>query len=217
MEYLTAKQFSNIWGITERRIIKLCNEGRINGAEKNGMVWNIPKDTLKPSDKRSNIYKYINIEKRIMIVNCKKEIQNYLLELLIKQGFVPEFKKINKIKNNSIKYYEGLIYFEDSKTDEEKFIKEFSKKLNFESSIVIVRNENKQQIKEALKLRKQIGLRINTLVLDIEKDDMDINYYEISEDIINLLVNFKNTTGATIVTDGGKLQFDKKFRKRRVL
>ena len=66
MEYLTAKQFSKIWGITERRIIRLCNEGRINGALKNGMVWVIPENTLKPSDKRSNIYKYINIEKRIL-------------------------------------------------------------------------------------------------------------------------------------------------------
>ena len=30
MGYLTAKQFSEIWGISERRIIKLCKEERIN-------------------------------------------------------------------------------------------------------------------------------------------------------------------------------------------
>ena len=34
MGYLTAKQFSEIWGITERRIIKLCKENRISGALK---------------------------------------------------------------------------------------------------------------------------------------------------------------------------------------
>lgn len=61
MGYLTAKQFSEKWGISERRIIKLCKEQRINGAVKNGMVWEIPEETLKPSDKRSSIYKYINI------------------------------------------------------------------------------------------------------------------------------------------------------------
>ena len=55
MGYLNAKQFSKIWGITERRIIKLCNENRISGARKVGMVWEIPEETLKPSDKRSNI------------------------------------------------------------------------------------------------------------------------------------------------------------------
>ena len=60
MGYLTAKQFSKIWGITERRIIKLCKENRISGAIKNGMVWEIPEETTKPSDRRSSIYKYIN-------------------------------------------------------------------------------------------------------------------------------------------------------------
>ena len=88
MGYLTAKQFSKIWGITERRIIKLCKEDRISGARKNGMVWEIPEETLKPSDKRSNIYKYINIEKRIMIVNVKEELKEYLSDLLNKEGYI---------------------------------------------------------------------------------------------------------------------------------
>ena len=34
MGYLTAKQFSDKWGISERRIIKLCMENRISGAVK---------------------------------------------------------------------------------------------------------------------------------------------------------------------------------------
>ena len=60
MSYLTAKQFSERWGISERRIIKLCKEERISGARKTGMVWEIPEETMKPSDRRSNIYKYIS-------------------------------------------------------------------------------------------------------------------------------------------------------------
>ena len=95
MGYLTAKQFSGIWGITERRIIKLCSENRINGARKNGMVWEIPEETLKPSDKRSNIYKYINIEKKVMVVNVKEELKEYLLEILNKEGYIVEFEEIN--------------------------------------------------------------------------------------------------------------------------
>lgn len=85
MAYLTAKQFSKIWGITERRIIKLCSEDRISGAIKKGMVWEIPEGTLKPSDKRSNIYKYINTQKRIMIVNIEEELKEHLLELIKKR------------------------------------------------------------------------------------------------------------------------------------
>lgn len=222
MGYLTAKQFSSIWGITERRIIKLCKEGRISGAIKDGMVWEIPEETLKPSDKRSNIYKYINIEKRIMIVNVKEEINNHLLKLIEKEGYIAEFKDYSWIKNNLDnvnQYYEGLIYFRENNTDknEETFITNFSNKLHSESSIVIVdyiksrRNEIERKL--ANKLKEEIGLKINTLVLDIPKDkDVLVNYNEIAEDIIELLFRFKNTTGIAITTDGGKIEFNKNGR-----
>ncbi len=219
MKYLTAKQFSAIWNITERRIIKLCKENRISGAIKNGMVWEIPENTLKPSDKRSNIYKYINIEKKIMILNCNQKIKNYLNELIIKQGYIAEFKKTNEIEdniNNIGKYYEGLIYFYNNidNSNEKKIIKDFGKKLNFESSIVVVGNKTGKRFSESLK--KEIGLRINYLILDINENDLDIEYDEISEDIINLLLNFKNTNGVTIVTDGGKVEFNKNKRTKNL-
>lgn len=222
MGYLTAKQFSEKWGISERRIIKLCKEERINGAVKNGMVWEIPEETLKPSDKRSNIYKYINTQKRIMIVNIKEEIKQYLLELLEKEGYIVECRELDEIKDNLDKlnrYYEGLIYFQVNNIDknEERFITNFSEKLNYESSIVIVDYDepkrNKIEKKLSDKLKNEIGLKINTLVLDIPKDkDVLVSYNEIVEDILELLIKFKNTTGISIITNGGKIEFDKKGR-----
>lgn len=219
MGYLTAKQFSEKWGISERRIIKLCKDERINGAIKDGMVWQIPEDTLKPSDKRSNIYKYINMQKRILIVNMKEELITYLQELLEKEGYIVEYKRLDEIENLSKldKYYEGLIYFsiDNINKREEAFIINFSEKLNSESSIVIVdsKNNERNKIEEKLasKFKNEIGLKINTLVLDISKNkDAIINYNEIAEDIIELLIKFKNTTGIAITTDGGKIEFDSK-------
>jgi len=220
MGNLTAKQFSEIWGITERRIIKLCKENRISGAIKNGMVWEIPEGTLKPSDKRSNIYKYINIQKRIMIVNIKEELKEYLLDLLNKEGYIVEYEEFNNIKgnlDNISQYYEGLIYFPINNIDqnEELFITNFSNKLNYDSSIVIVDyneiNRNKIEKKLADKFKREIGLKINTLILDVSKDkDILINYNEIAEDILELLIKLKNTTGMSIITDGGKIEFNKK-------
>ena len=46
------KEASKKWGITERRIRQLIQDGRIAGAEKMGTTWNIPDDTNKPIDKR---------------------------------------------------------------------------------------------------------------------------------------------------------------------
>lgn len=42
-----------LWKISERRITKLCNEGRIHGAIKFGWSWAIPANSKKPSDGRS--------------------------------------------------------------------------------------------------------------------------------------------------------------------
>lgn len=222
MGYLTAKQFSEIWGITERRIIKLCKEDRINGAIKNGMVWEIPEETLKPSDKRSSIYKYINIQKRIMIVNAKEEMKEHLETIIKKEGYIVEFQDRDEIEanlGNTHQYYEGLIYFviDDMDKNKELFITKFSEKLNSETSIVIVdyNKDNRSKIEEKLsrKLKSEIGLKINALLLDIEKDkDIQINYEEVAEDIVELLTKFKNTTGIAIITDGGKVEFNKNGR-----
>ena len=221
MGYLTVKQFSEIWGITERRIIKLCKENRIKGAIKNGMIWEIPEETLKPSDKRSNIYKYINVSKRIMIIDSEDELKKDLQELLTKKGYVVEFEKFSIIRDNLdniSQYYEGLIFFPTNnlKECEETFITNFSKKLNSESSIVIVDyKRNKIQEKLSNKLKSEIGLKINTLILDFQKNkDTIVNYNEIAEDIVELLTKFKNTTGITITTDGGKIEFDKNRRTK---
>lgn len=52
MEYLTVKEIAEKWGISGRRVNLLCNEGRIEGAEKKGLMWLIPKNAEKPVDMR---------------------------------------------------------------------------------------------------------------------------------------------------------------------
>lgn len=43
-----------------------------------------------------------------------------------------------------------------------------------------------------------------------------MNENEIAEDMIELLTKFKNTTGMAIVTDGGKIEFDKNGRTKKL-
>ena len=52
MEYMSTKEASDKWGISERRIQKLCEEGRILGAIRFSRVWAIPKNAEKPADGR---------------------------------------------------------------------------------------------------------------------------------------------------------------------
>lgn len=52
MEFMTTKDAAKKWNISERRIRQLLQDGRIDGAAKNGNSWNIPIDATKPVDKR---------------------------------------------------------------------------------------------------------------------------------------------------------------------
>lgn len=52
MEFMSAKEASDKWGISKRRVQVLCAEGRIEGAMKVGIVWVIPLSAIKPEDKR---------------------------------------------------------------------------------------------------------------------------------------------------------------------
>ena len=50
--FLTVKQASEKWGISDRRIRVLCSEGKIPGAYREGRGWKIPVGAKKPADGR---------------------------------------------------------------------------------------------------------------------------------------------------------------------
>ena len=53
MEYLTAKEVGQKWGITSRMVNYHCSAGRIPGAVKKADLWLIPADAEKPIDGRT--------------------------------------------------------------------------------------------------------------------------------------------------------------------
>lgn len=145
MDYLTAKQVSEKWGISERRIIKLCQDKRVSGAIKQGRIWKIPEDTMKPNDQRSTIAAYIKAEKRVFVANLNTEIGYLILPILQKQGYIVEgsceeitkmeqrkLKGINlfqanfenrvqleKMLKQTAKYYDGVIFIDTDKKSAE--------------------------------------------------------------------------------------------------
>lgn len=194
MGYLTAKQFSEKWGITERRIIKLCGENRITGAIKNGMVWLIPEETLKPSDRRNKVSKYINTQKRIMIVNFNNDLGYSLIPLLQKDGYIVEGisvdklidvnnkpdikywkanyenkKELEELLKETNKYYDGLVFIdiETKIKNKEWFIREFAKKMDCEASIVLVNNLQNQDEKLEAKLADELKENIGVRINSI--------------------------------------------------
>lgn len=59
MKYISAIEAAERWNLSRRRVITLCNDGRIDGAQKAGVYWIIPEDAEKPTDARIKSGKYI--------------------------------------------------------------------------------------------------------------------------------------------------------------
>ena len=52
LDYITAQEEAEKWGVTRRYIQILCVNGRIEGVKKIENLWLIPKDAEKPIDPR---------------------------------------------------------------------------------------------------------------------------------------------------------------------
>ena len=52
MEFISAREAAEKWGISQRRVVVLCKENRIPGVQTVGNMWVIPADAKKPIDGR---------------------------------------------------------------------------------------------------------------------------------------------------------------------
>lgn len=66
--FMSVKQTTEKWGISDRRIRVLCSEGKIPGAYKEGRGWKIPADAVKPADGR-----YKSVESLLDIIDRRKK------------------------------------------------------------------------------------------------------------------------------------------------
>ena len=56
MEFMSAREAADKWGISQRRVAVLCSENRIDHATMVGNMWIIPATAQKPADARSSRY-----------------------------------------------------------------------------------------------------------------------------------------------------------------
>lgn len=120
MEFLTTKEISEKWNISARRAAVLCNEGRIEGAEKKGKTWLIPANAAKPEDKRQskrNSYynKYKTLEKNFKVIYPESSGATY-------SSLLNYSEDLNKPFQRWYRYKEGF-----STALVKQLIKEFSK------------------------------------------------------------------------------------------
>lgn len=79
--YIDVKTAAKRWGFTEKKITRLCRDGRIEGAIKEGGLWQIPENAEKPMDgRRGKVSKMNNNDKLplpIGVSDFKKLVSGY--------------------------------------------------------------------------------------------------------------------------------------------
>ena len=89
MEYMSAPQAAEKWGISERRVQILCSKNRIPGVSKLGYMWLIPKNAEKPIDGRTKRGKEQKMKSyKIVIIEDEELIREELKTLLVNAGYV---------------------------------------------------------------------------------------------------------------------------------
>ncbi len=157
MKYINTKKASEKWGISDRRIRVLCNEGRIQGAIKIGRNWAIPVDAIKPVDAREgNKKNYLGLEFDFSYIDSLKEdidqhrpfskgLANSLHEKLI----VEWTYNSNAIEGNALTLSETKVVLEGI-TIGGKSIVEHLEAINHREAILFVEEliSNKESISE---------------------------------------------------------------------
>lgn len=93
MQYVSTAEIASRWGLSERRVSRLCSENRIEGAQIFGKTWLIPNSASKPSDARIRTGRYMQVARPV----------ERPIEELVNQVFEADcLMKMKEIPSNSI-------------------------------------------------------------------------------------------------------------------
>ena len=100
MEFMSAREAADKWGISQRRVAVLCSENRIANATMVGNMWIIPTTAEKPIDARSIRY----------IKSDEKRVKPFLKWAGGKGQLLPEIENYYPFENDKItKYAEPFV------------------------------------------------------------------------------------------------------------
>ena len=169
--YMTAKQASEKWGISDRRIRTLCAEGKIPGAFQEGRGWKIPYDARKPSDGR-----YKKAESLLPVIDKKKAQLNNLRPLTageierLNEDFAIEYTyNSNAIEGNTLTLRETDMVLRGLTIDK-KPLKDHLEVIGHKEAFDYV----SELVKEKATLNESIIKQIHYLVLADKREDRGV-------------------------------------------
>lgn len=169
--FMTVKQASEKWGISDRRVRNLCAEGKIPGAYQEGRVWKIPIDAIKPADGR-----YKTKESLLSQIDCKKKELDGKRPLTegeltrLNEEFTVEYTyNSNAIEGNTLTLRETDLVLRGLTIDQ-KPLKDHMEAVGHKEAFDFV----SELVKEKCEINERVIKQIHYLVLADKKDDRGV-------------------------------------------
>ena len=169
--YLGVKEIARLWNISERRVRVLCQEGRVEGAFKEGNIWKIPESAIKPSDKRINNPENLLelIDKKLKILNNMRPLTEGEVERLTEDFMVEYTYNSNAIEGNTLTLRETDMVLKGL-TVGQKPLKDHIEAVSHKEAFYFILD----LVKEKRDLSESIIKQIHFLVLGDKKDDRGV-------------------------------------------
>ena len=113
-KFISAKEASIKWNLSERSVRNYCSLGRVEGAVLNGKIWAIPEDAKKPN--RSNE----KIDKNYLLERLRLEKNNQIKGGIYHKIMIDLTYNSNHIEGNELTHDETRYIFETRTIEVEK-------------------------------------------------------------------------------------------------
>ncbi len=169
--FITVKQASEKWGISDRRIRILCSEGRIPGAYQDGRAWKIPADAVKPSDARikSTENLLVSLDQKKKLLDDARPLTPGEVERLNEEFIVEYTYNSNAIEGNTLTLRETDMVLQGL-TIGQKPLKDHMEAIGHKEAFEFV----SELVKDNVPISERVIKQIHYLVLADKKEDRGV-------------------------------------------
>lgn len=169
--FITVKQASEKWGISDRRVRTLCSEGKIPGAYQEGRGWKIPANATKPADGRFKSKESIfeQIDRKKQELDSRRPLTEGEVERLMEEFTVEYTYNSNAIEGNTLTLRETDLVLRGLTIDR-KSLKDHMEAVGHKEAFEYVR----ELVKDNVPISESVIKQIHYLVLADKKEDRGV-------------------------------------------
>lgn len=178
MEYRSVAHMAEQWGISDRRVRILCQQGKIGGIIRKGRAWLIPADAEKPIDGRTTRYQrndspYVELFAEVDTLKADLDKRRPLTQgelQRLREEFLIEYTyNSNAIEGNTLTLQETALVLEGVTIDK-KPLKDHLEAVGHRDAFLYVQD----LVKDKVPFSESIIKQIHTLVLMDRPEDRGV-------------------------------------------